>query len=271
MSTREHESVLRVVVADDERPARRFLIDLLHGCDDVSVVGEASDGAEAVTIIERERPDLALLDLQMPEVDGLEVVGLLRRDVLPLVAFVTAFDAYAIRAFELNALDYLLKPVDAARLRRTLARAHERLDMVDAKGAGIRRAELSAETTEAVARVESGRADSVLRRIPVRRRDDVLFVPVAQVVLIVADGELLQLATASGERHTITYRLKDLEARLPEGEFVRLSRSALVRTDAIQRMSPMPGGTYIATLHSGQRVGVSRIRARVIREQMLKL
>ncbi|HYW31070.1 MAG TPA: LytTR family DNA-binding domain-containing protein, partial [Gemmatimonas sp.] len=89
--------------------------------------------------------------------------------------------------------------------------------------------------------------------------------------LIVADGELLQLATASGERHTITYRLKDLEARLPEGEFVRLSRSALVRTDAIQRMSPMPGGTYIATLYSGQRVGVSRIRARVIRDQMLKL
>ncbi len=265
MTTREVQSRLRVVVADDERPARAYLLDLLRGCDDVEIVGEAVDGPDAVSLIERTRPDLALLDLQMPEVDGLGVVRLLRREYMPLVAFVTAFDSYAVRAFEMNAIDYLLKPVDASRLRHTLMRAHERLDRLDAR-TGMRTA-----LAEAVAAVEDGRPPSLLRRIPVRRKDDVVFVSVAQLTLVVADGELLNLTTATGERHTITYRLKELEQRLPSSEFVRLSRSALVRIDAIQRVSPMPGGTFLATLHSGHRVNVSRMRARAIRDDLLKL
>ncbi|MGH9161666.1 MAG: LytR/AlgR family response regulator transcription factor, partial [Vicinamibacteraceae bacterium] len=121
-------SALSVVIADDERPARRSLASLLAECGDVRVVGEAQNGAEAVQLIERTRPDLALLDLQMPEVDGLAVVRLIRRDRLPLVAFVTAYDEYAIRAFEMNAVDYLLKPVDRRRLQQTLERARERLE-----------------------------------------------------------------------------------------------------------------------------------------------
>ncbi len=99
-------SRLRVVVADDERPARAFLVSLLNRYDDVEVVGEAVNGTECVELIERLTPDLALLDLQMPEVDGLGVVRLVRRDKLPLVAFVTAYDEYAVRAFEMNAVDY---------------------------------------------------------------------------------------------------------------------------------------------------------------------
>lgn len=265
---REVQSVLRVVVADDERPARAFLLQLLAGCEDVRVVGEAADGAEAVSVIERECPDLALLDLQMPELDGLGVVRMLRRDRLPLVAFVTAYDAYAVQAFELNAIDYLLKPVSPVRLRHTLTRTHERLEQTDA-GPGIPTA--AAQLAMAVTAIEAGRTDQILRRIPVRRRDDVIFVPVATIVMALADGELLHLTTANGERHTINYRLKDLEMRLPVGEFVRLSRSALVRTDAIQRMSPMPGGTYLAILHTGQKVAVSRLRARAIRDELLKL
>jgi len=261
----EQGSILRVVVADDERPARAYLVELLRTCDDVRVVGEASDGAEAVAVIERERPDLALLDLQMPEVDGLGVVRLLRRDRIPLIAFVTAYDDYAVRAFEANAIDYLLKPVDSPRLRRTLMRAHERLDRVDAGGAE------GAATVSAIAVIEAGRTVEPLRRIPVRRRDDIVFVPVPTLITVIADGELLHLTVASGERHTISYRLKDLEARLPHLEFVRLSRSALARIDAIQKVSPMPGGTYLVTLVSGQKLGVSRLRARVIREQLLKL
>lgn len=273
--------ILRVVVADDERPARAYLIELLRTCDDVTVVGEASDGVEAVAIIERERPDLALLDLQMPELDGLGVVRMVRRDRMPLVAFVTAYDDYAVRAFEVNAIDYLLKPVDSARLRHTLMRAHERLDLDDASSpmapacdsksaaGGLRAGGPS--LADAVARIEAGRVVLPLRRIPVRRKDDIVFVPVAALTLVVADGELLHLTTASGERHVITYRLKDLEARLPEREFVRLSRSALVRVDAIQRISPMPGGTYTATLNSGQQIGVSRLRARTLRDELLRL
>ena len=96
------------MLADDERPARLALAGLVAGCPDVAIVGEAANGAEAISVIERERPDLALLDLQMPEVDGLGVVRLLQPDCLPLVAFVTAFDEFAVQAFELNAVDYLL-------------------------------------------------------------------------------------------------------------------------------------------------------------------
>ena len=265
---REVPTRLRVVVADDERPARAFLVSLLRDCDDVEVVGEAADGAEAVEVIERTRPDLALLDLQMPELDGLGVVRLLRRDVLPLVAFVTAYDEYAVRAFELNAIDYLLKPVEAPRLRHTLTRAHERLERADWRASRVEESERLERAADAV---EAAAPVAPLRRIPVRRRDDVVFVPVEQVAAVVADGELLHLHTSSVERFTITYRLKDLEARLDPAEYVRLSRGTLVRVDAIQKVSPMPGGTYLVTLRNGQQHPVSRIRSRIVRDQLLRL
>src|SRR5213593_4727222 len=119
---------LRVVIADDERPARSFLASILRTFDDVEIVGEAANGMEAVALIESKRPDLALLDLQMPEVDGLGVVRLLKKNRAPLIAFVTAYDEYAVRAFEVNAVDYVLKPVDKSRLRATLNRAQERIE-----------------------------------------------------------------------------------------------------------------------------------------------
>jgi two-component system LytT family response regulator len=257
--------MLRVVVADDERPARRFLVNLLMGAPDVVVVGEAANGAEAVALIERERPDLALLDLEMPEADGLAVVRLLRKDSLPLVAFVTAYDAYAIQAFELNAIDYLLKPVDATRLRQTLMRAHDRLERTD-----WRETE-AARLAEVAATVSNAGSSASLERIPVRRRDNVILVPVSSIIAIHADGELLHLTTRNGERHTITYRLKDLEVRVPRGQFIRLSRGALVRVDAIVKVSPMPGGTYIVELSDGQQLPVSRLRSRVVRDSLLRL
>src|SRR5437870_9721128 len=122
---------LRVVIADDERPARSFLASILHTFKDVEIVGEAANGMEAVQVIEAQRPDLALLDLQMPEVDGLGVVRLLRKNRTPLVAFVTAYDEYAVRAFEVNAVDYVLKPVEAGRLRQTIDRVKDRLERED--------------------------------------------------------------------------------------------------------------------------------------------
>jgi two-component system LytT family response regulator len=266
-ASRDEGTTLRIVIADDERPARSFLANLLRGCPDVALVGEASGGAEAVALIERLQPDLALLDLQMPEVDGLDVVHLLHRDRMPLVAFVTAHDEYAVRAFELNAIDYLLKPVDGPRLRRTLTRAHDRLERADLL-AGARESQ-----SAALSAIEQSRAREpvALRRIPVRRRDDIVLLAVDQIVSIVADGELLHLRTATNERYTITHRLKNLEARLEVAEFVRLSRGALVRVSAIQKVSPMPGGTYLITMSNGQQLSVSRLRAKALREQLLKL
>ena len=258
--------MLRVVIADDERPARAFLAATLRTLDGVELVGEATGGAEAVTLIERTRPDLALLDLQMPEVDGLAVVRLVRRDRLPLVAFVTAYDEYAVQAFELSAIDYLLKPVEPSRLRQTLTRAAERL-----AGADVRSGEVERLRAAVVAYDRGVATAEYLRRSPVRRRDDTIILPTEQIVAIVADGELLHLTTGTGERHTITYRLKDLELKLDPSRFVRLSRSAIVNIDAVARVSPMPGGTYVVTLTNKLQVPVSRGRARTLRDVLLRL
>jgi DNA-binding LytR/AlgR family response regulator len=256
---------LRVVIADDERPARAFLATLLVSSSDVQIVGEASSGTEAVEVIERERPDLALLDLQMPELDGLGVVRMLRKDHVPLVAFVTAYDEYALQAFELSAIDYLLKPVDPVRLRLTINRALDRLEHADFRPAEAARLKAVAEE------VSLGAQQQYLRRIPVRKRDDILILPVEQIAAIVADGELLHVILQSGERFTVTYRLKNLEARLDPAQFVRLSRGTLANVDMIQRISPMPGGTYVVSLRNNLQLPVSRLRARVLREELLRL
>jgi two-component system LytT family response regulator len=255
---------LRVLLADDERPARSVLRALLESFDDVTVVGEARDGVEAIAVIETVRPDLALLDFEMPEVGGLDVVRLLRKDRLPMIAFVTAYDAYAVRAFEVNAVDYLLKPVDPARLRETIRRAHDRLENSDA------RTESSLGVHAAVDSLVAQSA-GLLRRIPVRKRSDIVLVPVEEVAAIVADGELLHLTTASGEKHTITYRLKDLEARLDPELFVRLSRGIVVNVTMIRKVAPLTGGTYVFTLTTGQALEASRLQSRVLRQRLLKL
>jgi two-component system, LytTR family, response regulator len=267
-------SRLRVVIADDERPARSMLASLLQGCDDVEVVGEAQNGAEAVALIEEQRPDLALLDLQMPEIDGMGVVRLIHKDRLPLIAFVTAYDEYAIQAFEVNAVDYLLKPVDRARLRQTIERAHDRLEQRAASPVSVNPGSGPGDADRLKAAADDydhAQGMPPLVRIPVRRRDDIVLLPVTQVASVVADGELLHLTTIRGERHTISYRLKDLEARLDQARFVRLERGALVNVDAITRVSPMPGGTYLVTLSNGQEIRASRLQSRILRDQLLRL
>jgi len=256
---------LRVVVADDERPARSFLIEMLRGFEDVSIAGEAQDGREAISLIERERPDLALLDLQMPEVDGLGVVRLLKKSHLPLIAFVTAYDEFAVRAFELNAIDYLLKPVGRARLRETINRAKQRTEQAEVQIDTATRVEAAS-----AAIVEATRP-AVLERIPVRQKEEIVILPVQEIASILADGELLRLTTARNETYTLSYRLKDLEARLDPTLFVRLGRGTLANLEMLQRISPLPGGTYVATLSNGQQLYISRSQGRILRDQLLRL
>jgi two-component system, LytTR family, response regulator len=256
---------IRAIIADDERPARSFLTSMLRRRPDVDIVGEADTGVEAVALIERERPDLAFLDLQMPELDGLGVVRVLKRKHMPLVVFVTAYEDYALRAFELNAVDYLLKPVSPARLMEALDRAHDRLERADLRSTEIDRVKAAVDAYEAEARLP------YLERIPVRRQDDVLLLPVKQIASIVAERELLHITTARGDRHTITYRLKDLEVRLDPSKFVRLGRGALAAIEMIGKVHLMPGGAYLVTLTNGEELQVSRIQSRVVRERLLKL
>jgi len=256
---------LRVVIADDERPAREFLKAVLREFEDVEIIGEAENGAEAIEIIKEAKPDLALLDLQMPEVSGLEVVKLLRKSQMPLVAFVTAYDEYAVQAFEVNAVDYLLKPIEKSRLRETLQRARERLEQTDWQ-------EKEAGNLRNATKVydENTRAE-FLERIPVKKREEIYLVPAAEVASIVADGELLHITTDKNQKYVINFRLKDLEMRLAPDKFIRLSRGALVNLEMISRVSPMPGGTYIIALKNGQEIASSRLQSRVLRDKLLKL
>ncbi len=254
---------LKVLIADDERPARKFLANLLASWPDVALVGEASNGKEAVELIEQLRPDLALLDLQMPELGGLDAARLVSAGALPAIAFVTAFDEFAVQAFELNAVDYLLKPVEKDRLRATLDRARTRTNTATTEK--IRTVAAAATAYDAATR------RTFLERIPVRKRDAVVILPVRQIASIVAEGELLHITTVSTERYTISYRLHALEARLDPRRFVRLGRGTLVALDFIQRVSPMPGGTYQVTLSNGQELPVSRLQSKVLRDTLLKL
>jgi two-component system, LytTR family, response regulator len=256
---------LRVVIADDERPARSFLAAMLRAFEDVEIVGEASNGTEAVELIEKEKPDLALLDLQMPEVDGLGVVRLLRKNTMPLIAFVTAYDEFAVRAFEVNAVDYLLKPVDRARLRETLNRAQERLEREDF------RSEETSHVRAAVADYEAATRVSYLERIPVRERSEIILLPVREIASVIADGELLRITTANNQRYSINYRLKELEVRLDPALFVRLARGTLVNIEMIARVSPMPGGTFTVILNNNQQLQSSRLQSRILRESLLRL
>ena len=256
---------IRAIVADDERPARSFLTAMLKRRPDVEIVGEAETGVEAVSLIERERPDLAFLDLQMPELDGLGVVRVLKRKHMPLVVFVTAYEEYALRAFELNAVDYLLKPVNPARLTEALERVQDRLEQADLRSREVDRVKAAVDAYEAEARLPW------LERIPVRRQDVVTLLPVKQIASIVAERELLHITTTRGDKHTITYRLKDLEMRLDPAKFVRLGRGALVAIETIGKVHVIPGGAYLVSLTNGEELQVSRIQSRVVRERLLKL
>lgn len=258
-------STLRVLVAEDERPARLFLISMLNAFEDVKIVGEASNGRQALELIEQEQPDLVLLDLQMPEIDGLSVVKSLKKNQMPLIAFVTAYDEYAVRAFELNAIDYLLKPVEKARLKETLLRAYEfsistniQKQEEENLDQSLKDYELSSQLTP-------------LERIPIKNRDEIIIVPVNQIASVVADGELLCITTISNESYVINYRLKNLELRLDPAKFVRLGRGALVNIDTIAKINQIPDGTYMVTLTNNQQIKVSRIQSRPLRERLLRL
>ena len=255
---------LRVLIADDERAARSILTGMLATFDDVELVAAAEDGAVALETIERLQPDLAILDLQMPELDGLEVVRLLKKRFMPLVAFVTAFDQHAVHAFELNAVDYLLKPIDVVRLRDCVNRAIERLDRADL------RATSTTNVQAAVNEIDAANP-KLLRRVPIRRRDEVVFVPVESIAAVVAQGEVLNITTVKNETHTIYYRLKDLEVRLDPELFFRLSRGTIVNLSMVTRVTPTPGGMYRVFLSNGLELETSRLHSKIMREKLLRL
>jgi two-component system LytT family response regulator len=244
-------SVLRVLIVDDEPLARRGIRARLAARDDCAVVAECADGRAAVDAIRSLRPDVVVLDVQMPGVDGFGVVEAAAAAVgaaaMPVVVFVTAYGAHALRAFEAQALDYVLKPVDGARLARALDRAAARVAERRAAAAGV------AATPPEGAAPPGGH----LARFLVERGGRVLVVPAAAVDWIGAEGDYVRLH-AGRERHLLRETMARLEARLDPGRFVRIHRSAIVNVDRIAELHPHANRELVLVLRDGTRLKLSR-------------
>jgi two-component system LytT family response regulator len=242
------ESKLRVLIVDDEPLARRRLRRLLTDEGDVEVVAECSSAAEASAVIDSENPDLIFLDVQMPEQDGFSLLRQLPADRRPEIVFVTAFDQYAIDAFQVHALDYVMKPIDAERLHESLERARAR---VGAQDAATMDRKLKALLDELTPR---GR---FLERILVRNPGRISFVNVEEIHWIGAEGNYVRLHLGR-ERHLVRQKIGALEERLDPRRFLRIHRSAIVSLDHVKELHRLPGGDYAVVLDTGVRLTMSR-------------
>ena len=246
---------IRTVIVDDEKPAREEIGHLLRTVDDVAVVGEADNGLDAFHLIESERPDLVLLDVQMPGLDGFQLVREIRSlDRAPLIVFVTAFDQYAIQAFEVSALDYLLKPV----ARERLVQALERVRGLLAQRSGL---------DEKLSRFLGTATARRLSRVPVRRRKHLHLIDVNDIVYgYVRDGVVF-ISTAE-QQDMVSYRtLDEFEAELDPEVFHRVHRSYLANIDHIREIIPQASGNYELLMNdpAGTRIPLSRQHARILR------
>jgi two-component system LytT family response regulator len=247
---------IRVVIADDEPIARRGIRQLLAAYDDIEIAAEARNGTEAVRLLKSLLPDLVFLDVQMPELDGFAALRQLDESSLPAVIFVTAYDTFAVRAFEAHAVDYLVKPISETRFRDALARARERLRSLQALG--LSRRFLTSD----------GRTDphgpspiAALRRLVIGTSGGDLIVDVAEITWIEAD-DYYAAVHAAGRRHLVRESLASLEKRLDSSQFVRVHRSAIVNLAHVRTVHPGVNTEPALVLHDGTRLQLSRRRRR---------
>jgi two-component system LytT family response regulator len=256
---------IRALIVDDEPLARRGIRQLLAPYADITVVGECRDGREALRALATLTPDLVFLDIQMPGLDGLGVIRLHGVERMPAVVFVTAHDEFAVRAFEAQALDYLVKPLVEARFRATIARARERLRIADAVALAAHLSALLADSGGAFpspARLPTapgGPRGGGRIAVPTERGE--LLIDIAEVVWVAARDDQ-SLVHAGGKRYPVRESLATLEARLDPAQFVRVHRSAIVRLDQVRelRLGGSAGAEAAVVLRDGTHVPVSRRR-----------
>jgi DNA-binding LytR/AlgR family response regulator len=248
--------MIRTLIVDDEKLARDRLAGFLRKFDDIDVVGQAGDGIEAVRRIEEERPDLVFLDVQMPGLDGFGVLKALKK--APQVVFATAFDEYAIQAFEVHAADYLLKPISRSRLEQALRRVRERLT---GHGPALR--------VEELMRALEARERRHLSQMPVHRGRQILVLPVEQILWFEVEYRLVY-AHVDGARYMTNFTLKELEERLDPEVFFRAHKSRLVNLKHVRAIVPWFGGRYKLVMRdeSGSEVELSRAQGRELRARM---
>lgn len=248
---------IRALIVDDEPLARQRVRLLLDEEPDVEVVGESADGFEAVDHIQAMKPDLAFLDVQMPDMDGFEVLRRVPQALLPVVIFTTAYDQHALRAFEVNALDYLLKPFKPTRFKQAIQRTR---DLIANKHAGVAAQRLLALLGQAPA--PAGQ----LTRLAVKTPDKVIFVELDRIHAIEAAGKYAVVHVGK-QNHVLRETMNSLESHLPPQRFLRISRSAIVNIDQIQELQPGFKGENLVVLKNGK----SYPTTRPIREIQQKL
>ena len=251
--------MIRALIVDDEPLARRGIRQLLEPCPDIDIVGECRNGREALTALDTLAPDLVFLDVQMPELDGFEVVRARGAARMPHVIFVTAYDEFAVRAFEAHALDYLVKPLNETRFAAALERVRERMRFTEAL-------ELTRKISDLLATHDRRGDLAPAKRIVVPTATGDLVLDVEEIDWIQAD-DYYAAVHARGRRHLIRESLASLEQRLDANRFVRVHRSAIVRLEQVREMRSTAGGESALVLRDGTRVPVSRRR----REQVAEL
>lgn len=239
---------IRAVIVDDEPLARRGLLRFLKSDPEIEVLSECGDGQSAVGAILGKKPNLVFLDVQMPEVDGLEVVRRIGPAQMPTTIFVTAYDRYALQAFDANALDYLLKPVGQERFQIALGRAKERISE-KSKSETVLRMMATLE--------EIKRQDEYLERLPVSRNGRILFVKTKEIDWIEANGNYARLYVGP-QTHDIRETLSTLERKLNPRDFLRIHRSTIVNVHFIREIQPWFHGYHLVLLQNGKELRMSR-------------
>ena len=239
---------MRILIVDDEPLARERVRRLLRDETNVEIVGEAGNGREAATAIAEKKPDLVFLDVQMPEMNGFEVLQTLGENKIPAIVFTTAYDRYAIQAFEFHALDYLLKPFSRERFKRAVKHAREQLEAVRQTGSVDERL---------VSLLENLKAKKYLERIVVRSAGRVFFIKTEEIDWIEAAGNYLKLHVGR-EEHLVRETMQSIETKLDPEKFFRIHRSTLVQIDRIKEFHPLFGGDYAVILRNGTELALSR-------------
>ena len=239
--------MIKVVVVDDEPIARAGVIRLLKEDPEFELVGEAANGSEAIRVIEDEDPDVVLLDVQIPEMNGFEVLAQLDQERLPLIVFVTAYDEYALRAFDVSAIDYLLKPFDRERFHAALERVKQHFRSRDTE-------ELRSRVRELLDRMGGGISSD---RLVVRDAGRVFFLGLNEIEWVEAAGNYVRVH-AGKNGHLMRHTISGMLSKLPPKEFLRVSRSAIVNLKRVREIQSLFNGCFVFILQSGARVESSR-------------
>jgi two-component system LytT family response regulator len=248
---------IRTIIVDDEPAARRGVRLLLERDGAIEVVGEAASGPEAAELIRRVKPDLAFLDVQMPGADGFEVLRQLDPATVPAVVFVTAYDEHALRAFEVNAIDYLLKPYDDARFASALQRAKDAIRRSQADLMNVRLTQLLEYLQQMGGALAPADEERPGERIQQKSSGEIFFLKADEIDWIEAEGDYMKFHV-SGRTHLMRETMARLEARLDARRFIRIHRSTIVNLDRVRKLSPAFAGEYAVVLHDGTKLKLSR-------------